>query len=34
MRRGLAGALATGALLIGAAPAAAQDCGPFTPPSR
>ncbi|HET8949540.1 MAG TPA: M14 family zinc carboxypeptidase, partial [Solirubrobacteraceae bacterium] len=33
MRRGLAGALATGALLIAAAPAAAQDCDPFTPPS-
>jgi hypothetical protein len=33
MRRGLAGVLATGALLIGAAPAAAQDCDPFTQPS-
>jgi len=33
MRRGLAGALVTGALLIGAAPAAAQDCDPFTQPS-
>src|SRR5918994_1368459 len=35
MRRGLAGVLATGALLIGAAPAAAQQtsCDPFTQPS-
>src|SRR6185503_14354962 len=33
MRRGLAGPLATGALLFAAAPAAAQDCDPFTPPS-
>ena len=32
-RSWLAGALATGALLIGAAPAAAQDCDPFTQPS-
>src|SRR5918994_7328053 len=35
MRRGLAGVLATGTLLIGAAPAAAQQtsCDPFTTPS-
>ena len=33
MRRGLAGVLASGALMIGAAPAAAQDCDPFTTPS-
>ena len=32
-RNWLAGALATGALLIGAAPAAAQDCDPFSQPS-
>src|ERR671912_1810986 len=32
-RSWLAAALATGALLIGAAPAAAQDCDPFTQPS-
>src|SRR5215210_3101579 len=31
--RGLAVTLAVGALLIGAAPAAAQECDPFTPPS-
>src|SRR5215218_6200228 len=33
MSRGLAVTLAAGALLIGAAPAAAQDCDPFTAPT-
>src|SRR5215218_19371 len=33
MSRGLAVTLAAGALLIGAAPAAAQDCDPFTQPT-